>query len=191
MSQPLTRLLVALNLAAIAGVAGGTVIAWQSGTTPPAERVSPDMAPSLPAPPAPLAFAAARNQPIFTPARRLPPAPAEEAAAGAPAAATPAPHLAGVLRIDAQRAMALLKDASSGKQEWVAMGRTIGGWTVTDIQSQEVRLERAGESVAVRLLPKVQAGASAESSSSPLEEADSAPFGPLFPPPSLPSDQAN
>lgn len=182
MSQPLTRLLVALNLTAAAALGGGAVIVWQQDTAPSAERAAPDVTSSLPARPAPVTFAAARNQPIFTPTRRLPPEPAEQTETGEPASSLPAPHLMGVLRVGQQRAMALLKDAGSGEQEWVVTGRAISGWTVVDIQSQAVRLERAGEGVTVRLLPNEQLETSA--AAPPLSGAgDNAALLPPGPPP--------
>ena len=99
------------------------------------------------------------ERPLFTPTRRPPPAPAQSEAAPAlvPTLAppsTPDYALLGIIR-DGDRAIALLRSRSDGRNLRVEAGDMIGGWEIADIDTVSVRLKRKGGAAhELRLAPR-------------------------------------
>jgi hypothetical protein len=99
------------------------------------------------------------GRPLFTPSRRPPPvfAPPQEATALAPPPAPPATPdytLVGVIR-DGDRAIALLRSRSDGRNLRVEAGDTVRGWEVAAVEARSVRLKRSdGAAHELRLAPR-------------------------------------
>lgn len=99
--------------------------------------------------PSPIAaFDAINERPIFSPDRK-PIAPAAAATAGA--ATTPPPvSLVGVI-LDGKISMALIKSAASPLETAFAVGETIDGWQVTEIDSGKVVLRSGAATDEIKL----------------------------------------
>ena len=99
------------------------------------------------------------ERPLFTPTRRPPPALTRSEAAPAlpppPAApSTPDYALLGIIR-DGDRAIALLRGRSDGRNLRVETGDMIGGWEIAGIDTVSVRLKRKGGAAhELRLAPR-------------------------------------
>ena len=99
------------------------------------------------------------ERPLFTPTRRPPPKPAprEAEAAYVPPPAppsTPDYTLLGIIR-DGDRAIALLRGRSDGRNLRVEAGDMIGGWEIAAVDTVSVRLKREGGAAhELRLAPR-------------------------------------
>ena len=89
------------------------------------------------------------ERPLFAPSRHRPPPPSTAAMAPEPAAAPPPPKpappsyiLLGVLK-DGDRAIALLRNRSDGRNFRVEVGDMIGGWQIAAVGPVSVMLKRA------------------------------------------------
>jgi len=96
------------------------------------------------APPAPDIYAAADARPVFNPARQ----PFVEAAKPDAGNAPPPPPTATLIGVimDSQNRMALMRVPTSPLAQSFAIGATVEGWQVTEIQSDSVQL-RLGANV--------------------------------------------
>jgi hypothetical protein len=85
------------------------------------------------------------ERPLFTPTRRPPPDPAptqaEPAFAPPPAPSSPEFTLLGIIR-NGDRATALLRSRSDGRNLRVEAGDTIGGWEIAAVETVSVKLKR-------------------------------------------------
>jgi hypothetical protein len=99
------------------------------------------------------------ERPLFTPTRRPPPVPAPSPAEPAfvpPPLPPPSPDymLLGIIRND-DRATALLRSQSDGRNLRVEAGDTIGGWEIAAVGTVSVRLKRGdGAAHELRLAPR-------------------------------------
>ena len=99
------------------------------------------------------------ERPLFTPTRRPPPDPAPREAQPAfvppPAPpSTPDYMLLGIIR-DGDRAIALLRGRSDGRNLRVEAGDMIGGWEIAAVDTVSVRLKREGGAAhELRLAPR-------------------------------------
>jgi general secretion pathway protein N len=99
------------------------------------------------------------ERPLFAPSRRPPPLPAPVAAAPAVAPlpappSTPDYTLVGIIR-DGDRAIALLRSRSDGRNLRIEAGDIVGGWRIAAVDARSVRLKRAdGAAHELRLAPR-------------------------------------
>lgn len=99
------------------------------------------------------------ERPLFTPSRRPPPEPAPSQAEPAfvpPPLPPPSPDymLLGIIR-NGDRATALLRSQSDGRNLRVEAGDTIGGWEIAAVGTVSVRLKRGdGAAHELRLAPR-------------------------------------
>jgi hypothetical protein len=99
------------------------------------------------------------ERPLFAPTRRPPPTPAPPEAAPVfeppPAPpATPDYALLGIVR-DGDRAIALLRSRSEGRNLRVEAGDVVGGWEIAAVETLSVRLKgRDGAAHELRVAPR-------------------------------------
>ena len=98
------------------------------------------------------------ERPLFAPSRRPPPFPAPVAAAPVvappPAPSTPDYTLVGIIR-DGDRAIALLRSRSDGRNLRIEAGDMVGGWRIATVDARSVRLKHAdGAAHELRLAPR-------------------------------------
>lgn len=191
MSSLLTRLLIGLNLTAGLGIVAGITFAWHTAGASDRSSTTASSTAPVPAERPAVTLAAAREKPIFTPTRLLPAVSSVGNQQGDNASG-PAPRLMGVLRLGPGRQRALFQDVSNGEQQWRTEGQGVNGWTVLQIRSQEVRLERAGETLTVRLLPAGFGSSASGSLPFPPTSSSAMPIeGPVAMPPGSTAQQAD
>lgn len=121
-------------------------------------------------------LAATRERPLFSPTRRPPPPPPPKIVAEAPVEAAPPPEpekpppfvLAGVVTGSALT-LAMLQNRDTAEIARVRRGDAVLGWTVTEVGSRHVVLERDGRSVRLALFEKKEEPAAAAGAKAPAK----------------------
>lgn len=123
----------------------------------PASTNGPDSRPSLPDLDS---FQNYRERPPFSATRRPPPPLPQSESAPAAVAAAPAPplhaELVGIVGPPDKR-MALLRTQGASELTRVVVGDRVGGWQVTDIESNQLTLQQAGQQQ-ILTFPKLDGG---------------------------------